>query len=82
MEIVEGTEGYWNYHIAESGESKALCGAQVMRCGTERWESPSRNVRDSYCQECESKYMRWRRGESGESQFAKVWEWIQNFVAV
>ena len=78
MEIVEGTEGHWNYHIAESGESKALCGAQVMLCGTEHWKSRSQNVRDSYCQECESKYTRWCEGESGESQslFAKVWEWF------
>lgn len=54
IEIVEGTD--WNYHTAKDGGSEALCGEQVMPCGTERWKDQSRNVRDSYYgEECGSK---------------------------
>ena len=54
-EIKEGTEGTWNYHLAEEGETKALCGGRVMPCGTERWGAHSSSVESTYCEECEEK---------------------------
>jgi len=34
-EIKEGIEGTWNYHLAEEGDTRALCGKAVMTCGTQ-----------------------------------------------
>lgn len=51
-EIVEGTEGMWNYHLREEGDTRALCGAQTMLCGTATWGQESENVSSTYCEKC------------------------------
>lgn len=59
LKVVEGVEGYWHYHLSETGISgrPALCGnKRVMHTEIplSTWGTKS-HLNEKYCSECEKK---------------------------
>ena len=58
MEIVEGIEGFWNYHIAKTN-ADALCGKKrkhlmLTNVSFNAWGWKSDHISESYCEECDA----------------------------
>ncbi len=60
LEVCEGVESTWNYHLREKGSPKSLCGARVMQCRVplSRWgkQIPNYHIPEKYCGTCDEKH--------------------------
>ncbi len=58
LQIVEGVEGTWHYHLRRDGAEAALCGnTRVMptQIPLSYWGQKADHIPESYCKECDAK---------------------------
>ncbi len=58
LQIVEGVESTWHYHLRREGEEAALCGnTRVMptQIPLSCWGQKADHIPESYCKECDAK---------------------------
>ena len=59
LEVCEGVEGMWHYHIREKGKRYSLCGVSVMLCHLplSQWgeKIPNHHLPEKYCSKCDAK---------------------------
>ena len=56
LEIWEGVESVWHYHLSTGGRENVLCGnTHVMPTSLpiDSWGFKSDHIHESYCKECE-----------------------------
>lgn len=57
VQIVEGIESTWHYHLRRTGEKAAICGnTRVMPTGISfaYWGKKAEHIPESYCAECDA----------------------------
>lgn len=59
LDVVEGVEGVWSYHLARHGTLKPLCSRSHPVMGTgiplEGWGHRAGHLPERYCDECAKK---------------------------
>ncbi len=56
IEMCEGVEGMWKYHLREPGSMRALCGHSVMSTPApmSSWGYRGGHLNEGYCDTCKS----------------------------
>lgn len=53
IQVTEGINGYYHYHLSEEGKYTSLCGVQTMRCSLkiDAWGVKT-HLNERYCEKC------------------------------
>lgn len=80
IEVVEGVEGVWHYHLRRKGESAAICGNhRIMptQIPLSYWGQKAEHILESYCPRCsdvKDAILRDRRTPTGIKELDDIME--------